>query len=327
MSTSQTPHTDPIHLELATLGRILGWLFPHMNSWTASLFNRLGRFARGGEPMDGVTKEEVEIESGKGVKNRALLFRPSTSTSTSTENGPLPAYLWIHGGGLIMGTPDQDSKRIEPLVNSLGIAVLAPAYRLAPQHPAPAAIDDCFAALQWLVSNAANLNVDTKRIVVGGASAGGGLAACLAQRATDAQIQLAGQCLVYPMNDDRTAFNKNAEGPNVRVWSNKSNLYGWTSYLGSAAGGDSDSVPEYCVAARRKELKGLPPAWIGVGTIDLFYAEDVEYAKRLKEAGVETELLEIKGAFHGFDAIAESSAPAREFNASHVAALKRFCKL
>jgi acetyl esterase/lipase len=163
--------------------------------------------------------------------------------------------------------------------------------------------------------------VDPARVAVGGASAGGGLAACLAQRVRDAGgAQPAAQLLVYPMLDDRTAARRELDGAGYRVWTNRSNRAGWAAYLGREPG--AREAPAYAAAARRGDLGGLPPAWIGVGALDLFLDEDRAYAARLEAAGVATELFEVPGAPHGFDALAPDVPLARAFLARQTAFLR-----
>jgi acetyl esterase/lipase len=175
--------------------------------------------------------------------------------------------------------------------------VVAVAYRLAPEHPFPAALDDCYAALHWLNDQADGLAVDRGRVAVGGSSAGGGLAACLAQLAHDlGGPAVCFQLLQYPMLDDRTTLRTGLDAP---VWSPRSNRYGWSAYLGHRV-----TEPEerpYAAAARRPDLTGLPPAWIGVGELDLFHDEDVAYAARLERAGVACQLHRVPGMYHGAD--------------------------
>ncbi|MDI3289690.1 alpha/beta hydrolase [Polyangium sp. 15x6] len=232
----------------------------------------------------------------------------------------MPAMLWIHGGGFIMGSPAQDDEVATTFARELGMTVVAPSYRLAPEHPFPAAMDDLYAALTWLHANAAALGVRADRIVIGGASAGGGLAAGLTLLARDRkEIPVAFQLLVYPMLDDRTV-GKTIDGTNHRLWNEGSNRFGWSSYLGREPGGAD--VPVYAAPARAESLAGLPPTWIGVGTFDLFHDEDVEYAKRLEAAGIAVELEIVSGAFHGFDVLRRANV-SKTFLARQIAALRR----
>lgn len=207
-----------------------------------------------------------------------------------------PALLWVHGGGTIMGHASQDDKYLRKLSQRTGVAIAAVEHRLAPEHPYPIPVDDCYAALLWL---ARQPWVDPDRIAVGGASAGGHFAAALAQRAHDrGDVALAFQLLVYPMLDDRTGAD---HGSHRRImWTASDNQLAWRWYLNGAD-------PEQAAPARRGDLSGLPPAWIGVGTLDLFYEECLQYARRLREAGVPVHEEIVPGAFHAFDQIVEKA--------------------
>ena len=232
-----------------------------------------------------------------------------------------PALLWVHGGGFIIGTPEQDQANLIALCRELGLVIAAPAYRLAPQHPHPAPVEDAYAALTWLHSNAAKLGVSPQRIAIGGSSAGGGLGAGLVLLAHDrGEVPIAFQLLIYPMLDDRTALRTDIDERWLRMWTTRSNRFGWTSYLGREPGGDD--VPDYAAPARRADLSGLPAAWLGVGTCDLFHDEGVGYAGSLGAGGVACELNVVEGAFHGFDMVAGAQV-VRDFRSSYVAALKQ----
>lgn len=216
-----------------------------------------------------------------------------------------PALLWVHGGGTIMGHAAQDDKYLRKLSRRTGVAIAAVEHRLAPEHPYPIPIEDCYAALLWL---ARQPWVDPDRIAVGGASAGGHFAAALAQRAHDRNdVKLAYQMLVYPMLDDRTGVN--GAGQRRIMWTATDNQMAWRWYLNGAD-------PTQAVPARRDDLSGLPPAWIGVGTLDLFYAECLQYARRLREAGVPVHEEIAPGAFHAFDQIADKAPVSVNFFAS-----------
>jgi acetyl esterase/lipase len=196
---------------------------------------------------------------------------------------PYPALLWIHGGGYVIGTAAQDDPLCRLIAERLGVLVAAVDYRLAPEHPFPAPLDDCYDALTWLT---ARTNVDAHRVAIGGASAGGGLAAALALLTRDrGEIQLALQLVSYPMLDDRTALRTDVDERNFRLWNCKANRFGWQSYLGAAPG--TGAIAGLAAPARHQDLSGLPPAWVGVGTLDLFYNEDIAYAERLRAAGVD----------------------------------------
>jgi acetyl esterase/lipase len=244
----------------------------------------------------------LPLPSGGNVR----VFRPRHG---STE--PAPALLWIHGGGYVLGQAAQDDRLCRRFSDELGITVASVDYRLAPQHPHPAGLEDCWEGLTLL---AGLPGVDPARVAIGGASAGGGLAAALAQLAVDrGGIQPVLQLLVYPMLDDRSA--QLPADPGYRLWSPRSNRFGWTSYLGGAD-------PQVAVPARRADLSGLAPAWIGVGTLDLFHDEDLAYADRLQQAGVPCEVETIPGAFHGFDLLLAKAPVSRAFFASQCASLR-----
>ncbi|HTR70171.1 MAG TPA: alpha/beta hydrolase [Mycobacteriales bacterium] len=230
---------------------------------------------------------------------------------------PAPAVLWIHGGGLVLGTARQDDGLCRRFAAETGALVASVEYRLAPEHRFPAALEDCYAALTWL---AAAPDIDAGRIAIAGGSAGGGLAAALAIMARDkGEIRPAFQLLVYPMLDDRTAARPDPGAATRRLWNNRANRYGWASYLGREPG--SDGVSSYAAPARCSDLAGLPPAWIGVGSVDLFHDEDVEYARRLTASGVPCRLDVVDGAFHGFDYVA-GAAVARRFADLRIEALR-----
>ncbi len=218
---------------------------------------------------------------------------------------PAPALLWIHGGGTLMGTAVQDDRYCRKLSRLTGVAVAAVEHRLAPEHPYPTPLEDCYAALLWL---ARQPWVDPDRVAVGGASAGGHFAAAVAQRAHDRNdVKLAYQMLVYPMLDDRTGANR--DGPKRLMWTETDNQLAWRWYLNGAD-------PNEAAPARRPDLSGLPPAWIGVGKLDLFYQECLEYARRLREAGVPVHEEIAPGAFHAFDQVADKAPISVNFFAS-----------
>jgi len=230
---------------------------------------------------------------------------------------PRAALLWVHGGGYVLGRAAQEDSICGLFAQSLGIVVAAVDYRLAPEHRFPVPLHDCYDALAWL---ARQPQVDPTRIAVGGASAGGGLAAALALLARDrGEVSLAFQLLAYPMLDDRTATRTDTDDGAFRLWNNTSNRFGWESYTGLEPG--SDEVSGLAAPARCDDLAGLPPAWIGVGTADLFYDEDVAYEKRLREAGVPCALDVVPGAFHGFDAVQSKAGVSQAFRFAQMTAL------
>ncbi|MGV9669208.1 alpha/beta hydrolase [Gordonia sp. NPDC003504] len=220
------------------------------------------------------------------------------------DDTPRPVLLWIHGGGYVMGSAGQDDALCRRFARRLGLPVVSVDYRLAPEDPYPAAIDDCYAALAWVTSRSW---VDSTRIAIGGASAGGGLAASLALAARDrGAITPAFQLLVYPMLDDRTGRSPHPNERRFRIWNSRSNQMGWQAYL--CATDDPKAAP-----ARVENLSGLAPAWIGGGSLDPLYEEGLAYAARLRAAGVPCTALTVPGAFHGFDAVLPRRTVSREF--------------
>ena len=249
-----------------------------------------------------VQRTDHDVPGRPGVSVR--VHRPKSATGT------LPCIYWMHGGGLILGTNKNDDARFDrwcQLFNCVGVSV---EYRLAPEARYPEPLEDCYAGLRWLRDNATSLGVDERRIGISGASAGAGLAAGLALLARDrADIPLAFQALIYPMIDDRMITKSSSwEDP---VWPPAANRFGWGCYLGDLTG---DAVPHYAAAARATDLARLPRTFISVGALDGFSDEDIDYAVRLRHAGVPTELHVYPGAPHGFDGLAPNTAIAKRAN-------------
>jgi acetyl esterase/lipase len=240
---------------------------------------------------------------------------------TTPANRTRAGVLYIHGGGMVVGSPQSEIRGAAALARGLGALVASPDYRLAPEHPFPAALDDCMATLYWMLDNADELGIDPNRIAVTGSSAGGGLSAAVAQRAHDEGIRLAAQGLVYPMLDDRTVLRADHAGRGRFLWTPESNRFGWTAYLGRAP--RMSDAPAYAAPARREALSGLAPAWIGVGELDLFYTESVDYAHRLRAAGVECELVTVPGMYHGADGLAAKVPAMQAFRSGLLDHLRR----
>jgi acetyl esterase/lipase len=222
------------------------------------------------------------------------------------------ALLWIHGGGMVVGTIDADDFTCKSWAKRYGCLVASVDYRLAPEHPYPAHVDDCYAALQWLVAQVEGFGIDPARIAIGGASAGGGLAAATAIVARDrGEVPLCFQYLQYPMLDDRgeTASTREITCPNI--WNGTINAQAWAMYLGDRVG--RADVPLYAAPARATldDLRGLPPAYIDVGELDPFRDEDIGYATKLLQAGVPCELHVTPGAYHASEATVPNAPSSR----------------
>jgi acetyl esterase len=214
--------------------------------------------------------------------------------------GALPCLVWLHGGGFIMGTLDENDGRLERMVVELGCAVVSVDWRLAPEHPFPAGLDDADTVWRRIAADPQEFGVDGDRLVVGGASAGAGLAAGLCLRLRDNGFtQPALQLLVYPMLDDRelTPSIRATEDPgHWGLWHLAANRMVWEAYLGPLVGGD---VPPAAAPARAADLSGLPPAYLCIGDVDGFLDENLAYAGRLSSAGVPVELHVYPGVIHG----------------------------
>jgi acetyl esterase/lipase len=259
---------------------------------------------------------EVMIPGGPGAPKVRVYV-------TGNEPGASkPAVLHIHGGGYIVGNAETQRRVIQQLALDHGCVAVTVDYRLAPETHFPGSLEDNYAALRWMNVNARELGVDVTRIAVKGESAGGGHAAALAIAARDrGEFPICLQVLIYPMLDDRTGSSRKMPPWIGRyMWTAEDNRFGWTCLLGVPAG--SAKVPANSVPARVTDLRGLAPAFIGVGSIDLFAPEDVAYAKSLIEAGVPTELQVVPGGFHGFD-LAEEASLTKQFKAAWNTALRR----
>ncbi|WP_330295294.1 alpha/beta hydrolase [Streptomyces sp. NBC_00503] len=230
----------------------------------------------------------------------------------AAASGPLPVLYYMHGGGMIMGNAWSVLPRLlRDWALPLGLAVVSVEYRLAPRTQYPGPLEDCYAGLVWTAGHADRLGVDADRILVGGKSAGGGLAAALAlltrDRGGPAPI---GQLLLCPMLDDRDHTFSSRQMAGVDTWDRTSNATAWRAALGDRYG--AEDLPPYAAPARATDLSGLPPAYIEVGSAETFRDEDVAYANAIWQAGGQAELHVWPGAFHGFDTLAPDAALSRD---------------
>ncbi|MGW1721249.1 alpha/beta hydrolase [Streptomyces sp. NPDC002156] len=265
---------------------------------------------------------EVEDRVVPGPENAPdislLICRP---TAPATE-GPLPVIYHVHGGGMVIGNNRVGVDAALRWAKELDAVVVSVEYRLAPEHPHPAPIDDVYAGLLWTADHAAEIGADAERIVIAGASAGGGLSAALALLLRDRKgPRPLGQLLMCPMLDDRNETVSSHQMAGLGVWDRTANETGWTALLGAERGGPD--VSPYAAPARAQDLSGLPPAFLDVGSAETFRDEVVSYATRLWQAGGSAELHVWPGGFHGFDGFAPQATLSQACQTAQVAWLRR----
>ncbi|KAJ5637757.1 hypothetical protein N7490_007636 [Penicillium lividum] len=237
------------------------------------------------------------------------------------QPGGEPAILHIHGGGYISLSAEQCSVPHIKSVSSTGVQILTVDYRLAPEHPYPTPLNDCWAVLKWLHVNASRLSIDPARIAVMGESAGGGLAAALTLMARDKALTppIAKQILIYPMIDDRTKTNHAGQ---LAFWDEADNETGWTAYIGPDAG--TDKVDSYAAPARVQNVEGLPSLYLDCGQLDIFVHEGLDYARRFVAANISTECHLYPGLPHGFEAMAPSISLTKQAISNREKAMRNF---
>ena len=262
------------------------------------------------DPPKGITKRDIRLKS-----STLRLYIPQTRQS----NG---AVLWAHGGGYAFGGVGLTDYQCLHLAKSLGVVVASVDYRLAPRYPFPAAHNDCYDAWRYLLEQVSSLEIAADNIALAGQSAGAGLMAGLIQRLVDENgIQPKAQVLIYPMIDDRTAAEKKNDVEDHFLWNNRSNRAAWGWYLNTKPGKPESKA--YSVPARRKNLEGLPIAWVGVGELDLFYEETTRYVSQLENSSVDHEFVIVPGAPHGFDVVASRAEASKLWVRSYVEFLRQ----
>jgi acetyl esterase/lipase len=279
--------------------------------------------------MATLTDEDLSLDGAFDVSERTvpgpegapdislLICRPTAATTA------VPVVYFIHGGGMIMGSNrGQGTNEVLDAAAALGLAVVSVEYRLAPDHPHPAPVEDCYAGLVWTVEHADELGIDPSQVIVSGASAGGGLAAATALLARDRSgPALIGQLLFCPMLDDRNTSYSARQMAGLGIWDIGYNRVGWAALLGDAVGGPD--VSPYAAPARATDLSGLPPAFIDVGSAETFRDEAVDYASRIWQAGGSAELHVWPGGFHGFVLLAPQTAVSQAAKAAALPWLRR----
>lgn len=257
--------------------------------------------ARESPPVGDLTVEDRIIPGPDGAPDvRLRIYTPAG------RPGPFPAMLFLHAGGFVFGSIEHEDATARSIADGADAVVVSVDYRLAPECPYPAALDDSYAALSWLHRNAAELNVAPTRIGVGGASAGGGLAAATALLARDrAEVPLCMQYLEVPELDDRLDTPSMRAYTDTPIWDRHKAELSWQAYLGGAV------VDGYAAPARAADLAGLPPSFVAVAQFDPLRDEGIDYAQRLAQANVPTELHLYPGTFHGSFLVAEAQVSRR----------------
>lgn len=264
-------------------------------------------------PNPRVTSQDVTAPGPEGAPDvRLRVYRPVGAS------GPLPAVYFIHGGGMVLGSIEGEDATATTICDETGAVVVSVEYRLAPEHPHPAPVEDCYAGLVWLARNTTELGVDPGRIAVVGASAGGGLTLGTTLLARDRGFPgVRFQMPIYPMIDDRNETPSSHEITDIGIWDRSGNIEAWAWYLGGKP------ADQYAAPARAEDVAGLPPTYIDVGTIDLFRDEDITFAMRLMAAGVPTELHVYPGAYHGSELFAPEAELSKQIWAGRFAALRQ----
>ena len=264
-------------------------------------------------PIDNIVIEDRNIAAPDALLELVVRIYKPTRIS-----GNHPGILFIHGGGMIMGSIETENHKAAMLCETIQSIVVSVEYRLAPENPHPAPVQDCYKSLVWMTKNATELGFDTDRLAIVGGSAGGGLAIGTALMARDQEFpKLSFQMANYPMIDDRNETPSSKEITDVGIWDRKANIEAWDWYLGGK------NADEFAAPARAKDLSGLPPTFIDVGELDLFRDEDIEFAKRLLQAGVTTELHVYPGAYHASESFAPEAELSKQIWTKRIEALKR----
>ncbi|PCF52734.1 alpha/beta hydrolase [Staphylococcus delphini] len=243
------------------------------------------------DPQLDVSIEDVEVPYEKETIH-VIMFRPHQVLTD------MPGYLYMHGGGMVSGGAQLDNSDNALLAHELGCVVVSVDYHLVPETIFPGQLEACYAVLKWLHEKAPTLHIDRAKLAIGGNSAGGTLAASLAQLALDrGEVNVIFQNLHIPMLDDRTVLDERSNTHVGQVgWNRDMNRFAWEMYLGHPVDG---RIPEaYAVQARREKFEGLPATLITIGSLDLFVDEAMAYAQHLLRAGVSTELHVYPGLYH-----------------------------
>ncbi len=298
---------DMLHEDLRSFywpTRILTFLMTF--NWFIKLMDKLGGRPVRGKDIEGLNCREIYVPSSDGeYQIRTRVFAPKHAS------GELPLYLYIHGGGYIMGLPELTLDLLERFIETRPCVIVAPDYRKAWTKPYPAGLDDCYDTLLWAIENASELGARPNKVIVGGHSAGGGLTAAVTLRARDAgDVDIAFQMPFYPMIDDQQPSDSERK-IDVPVWSTKTNRIGWGAYLADLHNSGTD-IPAYAAPARNNDYSGFPPTLTFVGTLEPFFWETRDYIEKLQAAGVDTLYKEYEGCFHAFEFFAAERPVGRD---------------
>ncbi len=292
--------------------------FPPLNGANLGFYRKRAKFS-GMKPLDNVPYHIITLPEQAAYRPFRLWIINSVPASAAK-----PALLHFHGGGFVMGDCQNSLPRLQQLAVDTNCVIVSVEYGLAPEVRAEEAQAQHYAALEWVIAHSGELGINPQKTGLFGVSAGGGHAATLAQQVLHKQqYQLACQVLLYPMLDDRTGSSIVPPAHQGRyLWTAEQNQYGWQAFLNKTPG--TSKVPAKYVAARAGSLAGLPPTYIGVGALDLFANENIDYARRLLKHGVPTHLNVVAGAFHAFESVAPQASLSKRFNEALVSVVNEF---
>lgn len=266
---------------------------------------------------DDLLVENTTVDTADGHALRLRIYRPKEQTTI------LPGFLWIHGGGYVIGTPEADDVLCQRFVQEANCVVVSVDYRLAPEYPYPIPLEDCYTALKWMAEQSGPLQIDRTRLGIGGQSAGGGLTAALALLAKDrAEVPLIFQMPLYPMIHDANDTFSNKEITGNFIWNYSLNETGWSMYLGNLKG--TNNIPYTAAPARAtvEQLRGLPYTYTCIGQLDPFRDETLTYVTKLAQAGVDVDFQLYSGAYHGFETLNAHTEVAQRATQAYIDATK-----
>ena len=287
--------------------KFIGHLVQH--EWSTKFAEKILTSAFTRALPDSVSVEEIHLPTTDGEASiRVNIYRPTTTNNDEK----LPAMLYTHGGGYILGSPESVESHLAKYIDCRPCVIVAPAYRTAFVKPYPAAFDDCYMTLLWMRDNAEELGIDTSKLMIAGHSAGGGLTAAVTLKARDTKdVDIAFQMPFYPMIDDRQPHDK-ARFIDVIGWDSKTNAFGWGSYLKDLHERNVE-IPSYAAPARNSDYRDFPPTITSIGEYEAFYQETLDYVEGLKQAGVEVAFKVFEKSNHGPDFTIPQSSLGRAY--------------